>query len=331
MSRPCKIEDTDEILDLLKIALGEGVIPRTREYWHWKHYQNPFGASPGLVAEANGKIVGVRLFMRWNWRKDGKIVPAVRAVDTATHPDWQRKGIFSGLTTKLLDQIQREGVVFVYNTPNAQSKAGYLKMGWRIVGRVPLLVRPIRLASLLFRPFRGDLASKNWESLPRAGVFFEQPEFETFVHQLAETEDRYHTPRTPDYFRWRYRDIPGFEYRALWKWSASGGAALLFRRRLRRKFWELSLSDILVSRGVDSDKICRDLVRDVLKNANCDYAVVTAAKGTQTESILKKSGFFRANALGPVFVIKEIGDRADQTGLMNWDNWGCAIADLEIF
>ena len=47
-----------------------------------------------LVQEDNGRIVGVRAFMQWRWVQEGKVYKALRAVDTATHPDYQGKGIF---------------------------------------------------------------------------------------------------------------------------------------------------------------------------------------------------------------------------------------------
>jgi GNAT superfamily N-acetyltransferase len=136
--------DTDRILELVRLSLGEGTIPREREYWEWKHHRNPFGESPVLLAEAGGELVGLRVFMRWEWDAGGERLRAVRAVDTATHPAWQGKGIFSRLTKRLLEEMRREGTHFVFNTPNEKSRPGYLKMGWGAVGRVNLWIRPLR-------------------------------------------------------------------------------------------------------------------------------------------------------------------------------------------
>src|SRR5688572_20647647 len=104
--RPATASDTGEILGLVKLSLGEGRIPRHLDFWTWKHGRSPFGPSPMLVAESDGRLVGLRVFMRWMWRAQGTTWPAVRAVDTATHPDWRGKGIFSRLTLALLDQMK---------------------------------------------------------------------------------------------------------------------------------------------------------------------------------------------------------------------------------
>ena len=42
----------------------------------------------------------------------------------------------------------REGVDFVFNTPNDQSRPGYLKMGWQLVGKLTPWVQPSSLGSL---------------------------------------------------------------------------------------------------------------------------------------------------------------------------------------
>ena len=134
--------DTDAIVALAGLALGWDDDPRNRALFEWKHHHNPFGRSPTWVAEQDGELIGFRTFLRWSWSGPGGIVrPAVRAVDTATHPEHQGRGIFTRLTLGALDELADQGSEFVFNTPNSQSRPGYLRMGWRTLGRVPLAVR----------------------------------------------------------------------------------------------------------------------------------------------------------------------------------------------
>ena len=83
--------------------------------------------------------------MRWNFERGGRTMHAVRAVDTATHPDYQGMRLFTKLTLGALDALRNEGVDFVFNTPNDQSRPGYLKMGWSVVGRLAVPSRPLSL------------------------------------------------------------------------------------------------------------------------------------------------------------------------------------------
>ena len=66
----------------------------------------------------------------------------MRAVDTATDREHQGKGIFRTLTTHGIEQIEADGVSWVFNTPNDSSRPGYLKMGWQVVGRLPVAITP---------------------------------------------------------------------------------------------------------------------------------------------------------------------------------------------
>ena len=133
--RQYEVTDEDAVLRLLRITLGAGPIgQRTAAFFRWKHLDNPFGPSLMLVADAGGEIIGLRAFMRWRFDAAGQDVRAVRAVDTATHPDHQGRGIFSRLTSEALDLL-RGDTDLIFNTPNEKSLPGYLKLGWRIVGR----------------------------------------------------------------------------------------------------------------------------------------------------------------------------------------------------
>src|SRR5437870_11646883 len=99
--RPMKDTDVPAVVQLLSLSLGSrpGGAER-RDLFEWKHLRSAFGRSIALVAEAEGRIVGLRTFMRWRFAAAGipDEVDAVRAVDTATSPDVRRRGVFSALT-----------------------------------------------------------------------------------------------------------------------------------------------------------------------------------------------------------------------------------------
>jgi glycosyltransferase involved in cell wall biosynthesis/GNAT superfamily N-acetyltransferase len=139
--------DLPAILELCRKSLGwadgdwDG-------FYRWKHCENPFGKSPTWVAEADGRIVGLRAFMRWRFDRDGRTVQAARAVDTATDPEFRGKRLFTALTLGALPELRAEGIDMVFNTPNTSSRPGYLKMGWQDVGRLPPVLRPMALRKL---------------------------------------------------------------------------------------------------------------------------------------------------------------------------------------
>ena len=178
--RKATSEDIPAIVQLLKASLGDVSSTKSVAYWNWKHVDNPFGPSPVLVAEEDGDLIGVRAFMRGDWVQDGKVYRALRAVDTATHPAHQGKGIFKILTLQLVQDASNAGFDFIFNSPNAQSTPGYLKMGWEVWGKVPVHIRPVfNLKSYkadLFNSFHQQLmnTSKKWYLMKCSSIIDEK-------------------------------------------------------------------------------------------------------------------------------------------------------------
>lgn len=329
--------DTEQILDLLRASLGEGAIPRAREYWEWKHRSNPFGTSPALVAEAEGRVVGLRVFMRWTWERDGRRIPAVRAVDTATHPDWQGRGIFTRLTLSLVERLTEDGVAFVFNTPNRFSRPGYLKMGWSSVGRMTMWVhprRPLRALVRLAKPTaeEGDTipaeSSPSKKSGRSVAALLEEPELDDLLDSRVAGDSRLSTPRTTTYLRWRYLEIPGFDYEAAWSLNDDAAAVVVYRHRRRGSLLELRFCEVLVGPGSKSRRCAARLIRSVVRESDADYAVAMVPAGTLARRAIASSGFLPAPRLGPILTVRPL---SDTTRRLDASAWSLSIGDLELF
>ena len=327
--RPATSEDTPEILDLIATSYERRNDPSRLEYWRWKHEDSPFGASPCLVAESNGRLVGVRVFLRWTWRSENRSVRTVRAVDTATLPEWRGKGIFSRLTMRLVEQMQAERVSFIYNTPNGKSMPGYLKMGWSPVTRVPLWVRPRGLSTVFRALARTAPAPPALDALPTVAQVLCDPRLPSFLFDVAHNDPRYHTDRTPAYIRWRYAQIPTMSYGARLEIAGDAGALLIARGRVRGRLREVTISELLMTPSKRGVQLARDLVSDLLGSVDADYVAACAARTTTERTVLARAGFIPAPRFGPHFTAR----RLDSTGLdpSRWPNWRCSIGDLEIF
>jgi len=117
-----------QIIDLIKQNLDPNF---TEEFFIWKHLQNPFGKSFGWSAWDSDKLVGLRLFMKWEFDNsfNNRISRSIRPVDTVVDKNYRGLGLFKKLTLRGLDLVD-EDFEFVFNTPNSNSLPGYLKMGW---------------------------------------------------------------------------------------------------------------------------------------------------------------------------------------------------------
>jgi len=266
--RPYEDVDEDQVLALLSASLGKTVDDRYRGFFRWKHLENPFGRSFMWVGELDGRIVGFRSFLRWRFvDPGGEPVEAVRAVDTATHPDAQGMGIFRTLTLHGLEEMRPAGISFVFNTPNDQSRPGYLKMGWRIEGRVPVQVRPRSLAAL-WRVARARTAAEPWSLPTDVGVGIgDLPS--GLVTTPPRGGDRLATHRTAEFLRWRYDDCPAVASRAI----LTGSGAMVVRFRARGPAVECTVGDVL---GSAPRRALGSALRRAMGVGGADYALAAA-------------------------------------------------------
>ena len=103
--RAARPADHPAIIALAAGALGWRDGEPNEALFRWKHLDNPAGPSALWVAVDGDRLVGFRAFLRWSF--DDPVrgrQQAVRAVDTATHPDHQGQGIFTPLTRHALER-----------------------------------------------------------------------------------------------------------------------------------------------------------------------------------------------------------------------------------
>lgn len=329
--RPYRDEDEEDVLRLMSAALGPGPVgERIPEFFRWKHVANPFGRSFMLVAEAEGRIVGFRAFMRWLFSTEGRQVSAVRAVDTATSPDHQRRGIFRTLTLDSLDALRGEGDL-VFNTPNAVSLRGYLSMGWKRIGRIPMSVRvrrPLRFASAL-------------PSLRSAGEAGPGPSIDAPTAAEALRDDvegllrvarlpgrRLQTMRNVDYLRWRYGAPPRLGYRVIREDRGGSLRGLaVFRVRARGRAWESSVAEVIVPAG--DWRTARGLLRSVADAASVDHLTGHFPADSAPARAARRFGFVRVPA-GPMFVVNTLSPPLDPDPT-DLRSWALSLGDLEVF
>lgn len=326
--RPALPTDADGIVKLLRMALGEGSIPRSEEYWTWKHHLNPFGPSAMLVAEESGEIVGLRAFMRWRFNCGKRKIEAVRAVDTATHPAWRGRGIFRRLTLALADQLRHEGVAFVFNTPNSQSRPGYLRMGWRSCGRPSVWIRPIRPVRVALAPLAARAApSRAIDSGESADVLLGWDRTPSLLRTVEVGAPlRLRTPRSIEYVTWRYISIPGFDYRVFRHEERGHAAAAIVRYRQWKGVHEIRVSEMLTSGGHGGLSAARHALSSVV-GAGADLASLKPLQPSVAAAAVM-AGFTPVPRLGPVVTVRGL---AEVEVPRNHRAWQMGIGDLEIF
>ena len=303
--------DLPVIIHLLKASLGESLIPKSEALWNWKHVENPFGESPVLVAEENGIICGVRVFLRWEFHQGEKIFKACRAVDTAIHPEYQGRGIFKKLTLSLIEEIKNQGVDLIYNTPNVQSMSGYLKMGWEKWGKLPLKIHfPLSLGKS-----ESHTQESNWSSISQ---LIQE------IEQSKKTSELISTNLVRGYIHWRYVLCPLFPYYFI----SDGETYLLIYRIKEGKIGrELRIVDFfsLPAFSQNEKKQLNKRLKTIEKNEKVRF---TSYSGLQFGKELPiEMGLMPVMSIGPEVTLRKVALSED----LLQQPWGWSLGDLEVF
>ena len=310
MSAPAEVEiraatpaDHGEIIELAGAALGWRPGEPNDELFRWKHVDNPFGPSPMWVASVDGRLAGFRCFLRWELTAGARRARAAHPVDTATHPDFQGRGLFTALTRHGLAELEADGVGIVFNTPNSQSRPGYLKMGWQEIGRLPVGVT-VRTPLALGRLARARVAAGKW-SLPTttgraaADVLADTAGVEALL-AAQPASSAWTTRRSPAQLRWRYGSGP-LSYRAVLRTDRVEDGVALYRLRQRGPAIEATIGDVLVP-GADA-RLDRELIDRVRREGRPDYLIRAQRRPIAGRSV-------RLPGQGPVLVWRRLGPAA---------------------
>ncbi len=230
------------------IALFEQVFGRTMgasesaEHWRWEFARNPT-STPTLELVWDGeRLVGqYAVSPRRVWFCGAEQLAAL-SLDTMTHPDYGRQGIFSASAEACYARMGERGFAFVYGFPNANSIHGFEKyLRWKTVMPTPVHVKALDLgryvAGKLGQPQLAPWLGKASRLLLRAPTVIEGlverarsgggpgesfaiaefPDFDSLVgvdELWARCRDQHRlwVIRDRAYLRWRYDQRPESNY-----------------------------------------------------------------------------------------------------------------------
>jgi N-acetylglutamate synthase-like GNAT family acetyltransferase len=328
--RPALPHDKPAIIELLKSSLGESTIPKSESLWNWKHEQNPFGQSFVLVAEENNTIIGVRAFMQWQWLWNQHRYQAIRAVDTATHPGHQGKGIFKKLTLQQLELCKQQGVHFVFNTPNEQSRPGYLKMGWVQQGKMPLKLSVLRPLALAYARFFNKNKFQATSEDPSPKQIWDPVVFQ-FANRVLQPSQQLCTALSPDYIGWRFANNPLFRY----NYITDHENFLLITRIKNQSFTrELRLVEFLVTDSANVTKVNAYMKKAVHAFCREHHINIVSLSGQQYrfhQRFFSWMGFIPVKNWGPIITVRDLNMNEHFNGLLQTNNWYYSLGDMELF
>lgn len=303
--------DNNAIVELLKLSLGEGLLKKTDKIWSFKHLENPFGESYVLLAFEENELIGVRALMQWRWQIGEKKWVAYRAVDTATHPNHQGKGIFKVLTLKALEDVRKISEAFVFNTPNDKSRPGYLKMGWKVVDKINVAIVPSFI--YILKNFFSKSVNTNTISNGRLESIC------TDYNNNYTTSNLLFTPKSAHYLKWRYEENPMQNY---YVFSTENWYLAMYVKK-HKYFNELRVVETITS----SQSSFKSEIQSTISRFALKKGCLIISTSDKKLFSLKLYGKF-----GPQLTFKGLTDDVDFVNkALDINGWHYSLGDLELF
>jgi len=231
--REYKNGDEVGILELRQAVYGE-IVDREQwfNWWKWMYNDNPAGRGRIWLAEHSGKIVGQYAIVPRVMKIAGEIITGALSLDTMTHPDYRREGIFESLAKRVYSQAAEEDIYVIYGFPNKFSYPGFIKkLNWfdicsirtlmkvlhsENVMRAKLRVRFVAgfLSPVVDLMFKTTSKARGISSL-RSVTITKVSSFDDRINNLWEHIAEEHNVaivRNKEYLNWRYAEVPDVKY-----------------------------------------------------------------------------------------------------------------------
>jgi len=173
-----KKEHEDGVIDLILTSFSGKQKAQLLERYRFANYHNPAqnNIPLGLVAIYNKKIISYRGFIGLPYLAGDEKIKILIPNSTATHPDYQRKGISREINEKSLDIFSDQYIFFLGTSLNKLSFLGKLKQKWRLLAEKDYLYkRQFRISSKLSKNkhifFEDKVPTEAILSISKASIF----------------------------------------------------------------------------------------------------------------------------------------------------------------
>ena len=117
--RKCKKSDIPKLFKLDRLLEEHPWNRRSKENWIWKYFgKNPAGKSIFYIALQNSKILASFAAIPIHYNLNGKKILASHSISMMVHPKWQNRGLIKYVVEKVLEQLKKKKLPFVYGYPN---------------------------------------------------------------------------------------------------------------------------------------------------------------------------------------------------------------------
>jgi GNAT superfamily N-acetyltransferase len=134
-------------------------------YLRWLYRENPAGTVVGYNAWEGERLAAHYVCVPASVRVGGMPRRALLSLNTATHPDFQGKGLFTKLAEQTYALGEQQGHELVYGVANANSTPGFLrKLGFSLVTPLDSWLGIGRLRGIDWAAVAGADFARTWSS-----------------------------------------------------------------------------------------------------------------------------------------------------------------------
>ncbi|MFW9975141.1 MAG: GNAT family N-acetyltransferase [Candidatus Thorarchaeota archaeon] len=300
---------------------------RSLEYWRWEYESNPTGLRTICIAEGkDGTLAGHYALMPLRMKVGTREFSGAQSVDTFTHHEYRRLGIFVTLANAVYEMAAQKGVSVFYGFPSDSSYPGFVeKLDWIRVTTIDKMNKALTLpsiamsafgtirkhgprpfASLLYKLVLGWKKRRKLRSDKPGLVVKRIKRFDKDVDKLWEniaTQDEIRVVKDSTYLNWRYVKKPENTYmifRVHVNQSILG--YLVFEKKIAigRLLRRCLLLDFVTETNSDNIRLLLMIASRIARKLGGDSLTVWSSYGSIPHSILLKEGY---SSIGELILI----------------------------
>jgi GNAT superfamily N-acetyltransferase len=266
---------------LIKASRAHKHEKRSRDWFYWKFFANPYGDSILACVATKTELVGCVAYGKQPFQIDGEKYEGVLSFETFVDPAFQGRGLFSKLIKFAEEEVKRQGVKIMLNFPNSQSLRGFIKKNWQPLPISAYYLRP-RLSFNLLRNF-SKIRTPFVPLASNLEVIKDQ-----FPKQFNYKYKASHEPVvTADYINYRFFSFPNAHY-LVYNENDTFAVGRLGKRA------ELTELQILVFNSPElSKKSMRAMLRYFKTQTKADLISYPSSVNSVLRGLLKKLGFIK--------------------------------------
>lgn len=338
--------DEESLFDLYDSAFGRR--PRMDE-WRWQFFDNPAGRGYIRLAVDRKKIVGQYAVIPITMQIRNRPQRAAQSLDTMTHPDYRKQGIFVTLASGVYDDARSDNVGLIYGFPNGISLHGFIeRLDFFVLENLVSYTRPLNFSGLIgtklrnrtlstifgapvkliFNALFSDSPSNNIDICIKAAASFPEPTDDLFRQLSPKFKNM--IVRDAQYLNWRYTLNPAKKYNIYlaYRGESLTGYCVCGARKMMGSNVGL-IMDILTD---PEDKIvARELLAHSIRNMKregFDLATCILPSRSIFLKILKKLGFIMAPKKFP-FILHINAKNISSSDIENIKDWHITYGDAD--